>query len=31
VSALESRFIKWMFAQAIGNIGLTVTLVELLS
>jgi hypothetical protein len=31
MSALESRLIKWMFVQAIGIIGLTVTLVELLS
>jgi hypothetical protein len=31
MAALESRLIKWMFVQAIGIIGLTVTLVELLS
>ncbi len=31
VSALESCFIRWMFVQAIGLTGLTVTLVDLLS
>lgn len=30
LSALESRFIKWMFVQAIGIVGLTVTAVGLL-